>query len=170
MNLLSLVGPWLDNICQIRRKWYYLSDWNFLQSKRGLYICHCQVLWNPQRATAKLNITKSATDKLFAPISDSKSIILSIHDDKVQRICTFCAGFFHNADECQDRNTKVMSSSSYADQIGCCWSGTTITLVEQTQVHIGWPSTRPSSDCKVQMARGGWIAYLKSTSFTKQPR
>jgi hypothetical protein len=25
MNLLSLVGPRLDNICQIRRKWYYSS-------------------------------------------------------------------------------------------------------------------------------------------------
>jgi hypothetical protein len=36
MNLLSLVGPWLDNICQIRRKWYYSSGWNFLQSKQGL--------------------------------------------------------------------------------------------------------------------------------------
>jgi hypothetical protein len=36
MNLLSLVGPRLDNICQIRRKWYYLSVWIFLQSKRGL--------------------------------------------------------------------------------------------------------------------------------------
>jgi hypothetical protein len=35
MNLLSLVGPWLDNIYQIRRKWYYLSGWNFLQSKQG---------------------------------------------------------------------------------------------------------------------------------------
>jgi hypothetical protein len=35
MNLLSLVGPWLDNICQIRRKWYYSSGWNFLQSKQG---------------------------------------------------------------------------------------------------------------------------------------
>jgi hypothetical protein len=36
MNLLSLIGPWLDNICQIRQKWYYSSGWNFLQSKRGL--------------------------------------------------------------------------------------------------------------------------------------
>jgi hypothetical protein len=36
MNLLRLVGPWLDNICQIRRKWYYLSVWNFLQSNPGL--------------------------------------------------------------------------------------------------------------------------------------
>jgi hypothetical protein len=35
MNLLSLVGPRLDNICQIRRKWYYSSGF-FFQSKRGL--------------------------------------------------------------------------------------------------------------------------------------
>jgi hypothetical protein len=35
MNLLSLVGPWLDNIYQIRRKWYYSSWWNFLQSKQS---------------------------------------------------------------------------------------------------------------------------------------
>jgi hypothetical protein len=35
MNPLSLVGPWLDNIYQIRRKWYYSSGWNFLRSKQG---------------------------------------------------------------------------------------------------------------------------------------
>jgi hypothetical protein len=38
MNLLSLVGPRLDNICQIRRKWYYLSGSLFLQSKQALRI------------------------------------------------------------------------------------------------------------------------------------
>jgi hypothetical protein len=32
MNLLSIVGPWLDNICQIKRKWYYLSGWKKLQT------------------------------------------------------------------------------------------------------------------------------------------
>jgi hypothetical protein len=31
MNLLSLVRPRLDNIYQIRRKWYCWSVWNFLQ-------------------------------------------------------------------------------------------------------------------------------------------
>jgi hypothetical protein len=36
MNLLSLVGLRLDNIYQIRRKWYYSSGWNFFQSKQGL--------------------------------------------------------------------------------------------------------------------------------------
>ena len=35
MNLLSLVGPRLNNICQIRRKWYYLSGSKNLQSERG---------------------------------------------------------------------------------------------------------------------------------------
>jgi hypothetical protein len=45
MNLLSLVGLRLDNICQIRRKWYYSSVWNFLQSKQGaddlLQVANC---------------------------------------------------------------------------------------------------------------------------------
>jgi hypothetical protein len=36
MNLLSLIGLRLDNIYQIRRKWYYSSEWNFFQSKHGL--------------------------------------------------------------------------------------------------------------------------------------
>jgi hypothetical protein len=35
MNLLNLVGPRLDNIYQIRRKWYYLSGSFFFQFKRG---------------------------------------------------------------------------------------------------------------------------------------
>jgi hypothetical protein len=36
MNLLSLVSLRLDNICQIKRKWYYSSGWKNLQSKQGL--------------------------------------------------------------------------------------------------------------------------------------
>ena len=36
MNLLSLVGPRLDNIYQIRRKWYYSSGCKNLQSDQGL--------------------------------------------------------------------------------------------------------------------------------------
>jgi hypothetical protein len=35
MNLLSLIGPRLDNICQIRRKWYYSSGCKNLQSEQG---------------------------------------------------------------------------------------------------------------------------------------
>jgi hypothetical protein len=38
MNLLSLVGPRLDNICQIKRKCYYSSSSFLLQSKRALGI------------------------------------------------------------------------------------------------------------------------------------
>jgi hypothetical protein len=37
MNFLNLVGPLLDNICQIRQKWYYSSNLLFfLQSKLGV--------------------------------------------------------------------------------------------------------------------------------------
>jgi hypothetical protein len=36
MNLLSLVGSRLDNICQIRRKWYYSSGSKNLQTEQAL--------------------------------------------------------------------------------------------------------------------------------------
>ena len=36
MNLLSLVGPRLDNIYQIRRNYYYSSVWKNFQSKQDL--------------------------------------------------------------------------------------------------------------------------------------
>jgi hypothetical protein len=36
MNLLSLVGPRLDNIYPIRRKWYYSLGLKYLQSKCDL--------------------------------------------------------------------------------------------------------------------------------------
>ena len=36
MNLLNLVGLRLDNIYQIRRKWYYSSGWKNFQTKQGL--------------------------------------------------------------------------------------------------------------------------------------
>jgi hypothetical protein len=40
MNLLSLVSLRLDNICQIRQKWYYSSgSKKFLQTKPGLNTC-----------------------------------------------------------------------------------------------------------------------------------
>jgi hypothetical protein len=55
-------------------------------------------------ARAKINITNLAKDRLFVPISDKRSIIVFIHYEKVQRICTFCAGFFHNTDECSYSN------------------------------------------------------------------
>jgi hypothetical protein len=56
-------------------------------------------------ARAKLNITKPANDKFFAPIFDTTSII----------VCTFCIGFFHNAEDCTLRTSKVMSLTSTAD-------------------------------------------------------
>jgi hypothetical protein len=62
MNLLSLVGQWLDNICQIRRKWYYSSVWNFLQrvygmSNQAARLPYCYLIfsgwWNLGRSVAE---------------------------------------------------------------------------------------------------------------------
>jgi hypothetical protein len=53
MNLLSLVGLRLDNIYQIRRKWYYLSGSKYLQSKRGPIVNEkgC-LIWQVKNAAA----------------------------------------------------------------------------------------------------------------------
>jgi hypothetical protein len=62
-------------------------------------------------ARAKLNVTKLATDKVFLPVTATKSIIVFVHYEKVQQICTNCASFFHNAKDCTLRTTKVMTEA-----------------------------------------------------------
>ena len=64
MNLLNLGGLRLDNIYQIRRKCYYSSGWNFLQSKRGLGVFH---LW--------CEIQKVQTDSVFLETFDWLSLL-----------------------------------------------------------------------------------------------
>jgi len=36
MNLLSLVTPWLDNVCQIKTKYYSSQKQKILRTKQGL--------------------------------------------------------------------------------------------------------------------------------------
>lgn len=62
-------------------------------------------------ARAKLNVNKPAKDKVFRPISPTRRTIVFVHCDKIQRICTFCAGFFHNSDDC------ILKSHQSADCI-----------------------------------------------------
>ncbi|XP_066372029.1 uncharacterized protein [Miscanthus floridulus] len=62
-----------------------------------------------EAATAKINVTRKATDKVFVPISDTRTIIVFVHYTKIQTICNYCAGFFHNADDCHARNSTVLA-------------------------------------------------------------
>jgi hypothetical protein len=59
-------------------------------------------------ARVKINVFRSAKDKWFVKLSDTRSIIVFIHYEKVQHICTCCAAFFHNNTECLVRNATVM--------------------------------------------------------------
>lgn len=62
-------------------------------------------------AKVKLNITRPATDKVFLLVSTTKMIIVFVHYEKIQRICTFCAGYFHNSADCIIKATKVLTSN-----------------------------------------------------------
>lgn len=64
----------------------------------------------------KINIFRAAKDKVFVQISDTRSIIVFIHCEKVQRICTYCAAFFHNNYECPARNETVMTAGTVSNQ------------------------------------------------------
>jgi hypothetical protein len=62
-------------------------------------------------ARVKINVFRSAKDKLFMKLSDTRSIIVFIHYEKVQCIFTYCAASFHNNTECPVRNVTVMSAN-----------------------------------------------------------
>lgn len=61
-------------------------------------------------ARVKLNVNRAAVDKLFVPISPTRRIIVFIHYEKIRRICTFCAAFFHNRADCPDRHNRVLTT------------------------------------------------------------
>jgi hypothetical protein len=68
MNLLSLVGPRLDNICQIRRKWYYSSSSKNLQSKRGL-----EPIRFAEKSWLKVRFTNLLREKNIVPAEKKKT-------------------------------------------------------------------------------------------------
>lgn len=55
----------------------------------------------------KINVTRPAIDKIFMDVSETDRILVFIHYEKLQRICTYCAAFFHNAQECGHRLAQL---------------------------------------------------------------
>jgi hypothetical protein len=64
-------------------------------------------------ARAKINVTRKATDKVFIPISDTRTIIVFVHYTKIQTICSYCAGFFH---DCHARTSTVLVATPSGEQ------------------------------------------------------
>ncbi|CAD6337677.1 unnamed protein product [Miscanthus lutarioriparius] len=73
-----------------------------------------------EAATAKINVTRKATDKVSVPISDTRTIIVFVHYTKIQTICNYCAGFFHNADDCHARNSTVLAPPNLSGEQRPC--------------------------------------------------
>lgn len=65
-------------------------------------------------ARANINITKTARDKITISTREGSYIIAYVHYEKISKICTYCAAFFRNADNCDLRQNKLISTSSSA--------------------------------------------------------
>jgi len=70
---------------------------------------HKDPLFVPVRA--KVDITQKATDRIKIVVSPGYSITIFVHYEKILKICTYCAGFFHNASNCKIREHKLLSNS-----------------------------------------------------------
>lgn len=60
----------------------------------------------------KLDVTKPAKDKVFLYIPEMGTMVVWIHYEKIKRICTYCAGYFHNSEHCPVRLRRTMTTGS----------------------------------------------------------
>ena len=69
---------------------------------------------DPEYVTAKvkLDITAQAKDRVRFWSDTNSYIYVYVHYEKINRICTYCAGFFHNADHCRQRRAKLMQAEA----------------------------------------------------------
>lgn len=61
-------------------------------------------------ARAKIDVTKKAVDRIKISAGPTSPLTIFVHYEKINKICTFCAGFFHNAIHCQIRENLVISA------------------------------------------------------------
>lgn len=66
-------------------------------------------------ARTKLNITKPARDKVRIWKTHQNYVTVFVHYEKISRICTFCAGFFHTSNNCSVRQSRVHAASLAGD-------------------------------------------------------
>jgi hypothetical protein len=58
----------------------------------------------------KLDVTKPSTDRVFLDIPELGTMVVWTHYEKIKRICTYCDGYFHNAEHCPLRMRRMMST------------------------------------------------------------
>lgn len=60
----------------------------------------------------KLDITKPAKDSIVLIVPEMGNMVVWLHYEKIKRICTYCAHYFHNAEYCPLRNRRIISTST----------------------------------------------------------
>ena len=94
-----------DRIREIIQHIGHASDWHRLNPRSFNY----DPFYVPVRI--KLDVSKPAKDKIFHFVPNMGNMIIWLHYEKVKRICTYCARFFHNAEHCPGRVRRIMIAS-----------------------------------------------------------
>lgn len=63
-------------------------------------------------ARAKINAIAKAVDRLQFSVPDDGQITVYVHYEKINKICTYCTGFFHNVSDCIERNSLLHQHQS----------------------------------------------------------
>ena len=97
----------------------------------------------------KLDVSKPAKDKIFHSVPNMGNMIIWLHYEKVKRICTYCARYFHNAEHCPERIRRIMvaGGSQGFDRYGnwmAQWSRIPMHLVQNQITSFQGLSVPPS--------------------------
>jgi hypothetical protein len=73
---------------------------------------HDNILFrDPQCITVRIrvNVTLKVVDRIQIPKEDKEHLTVYVHYEKIHRICTYCAEFFHNVNFCPERNEALVT-------------------------------------------------------------
>ncbi|CAN6319596.1 unnamed protein product [Urochloa humidicola] len=67
-------------------------------------------------ARAKINVKAKAIDRVQFPLEDGSQITVYIHYEKINRICSYWAGFFCNVDDCPTRIALIHQQHQHSQE------------------------------------------------------
>ena len=94
-----------NRISEIIQNIGHPSDWHRLNPRTFNYDpCYVAV-------RVKLDVTKPAKYKVIVSVPNFGNMIVCLYYEKIRRIYTYCAGYFHNAEQCPSRSERILTTS-----------------------------------------------------------
>jgi len=67
-------------------------------------------------AIATRHTNPDREDRVKLKLGDSMFFTVYVHYEKINKICTFCAGFFHHVKDCPKRHSRLMQQPAFRPQ------------------------------------------------------